>query len=63
MKIYSNMESVRLTANGTSYTASTGADRIFEWTNVALATGTNTITATGTSGTMTATDTVTWTRQ
>ena len=62
VKIYSNMESVRLTVNGTSTAASTGADRIFEWTNVALATGANTITATGTSGTMTATDTVTWMR-
>ena len=62
VKIYSNMESVRLTVNGTTTAASTGADRIFEWTNVALATGANTITATGTSGTMTATDTVTWMR-
>jgi beta-galactosidase len=62
VKVYSNMESVRLEVNGTMYAATAGADRIFQWTNVALAAGANTVTATGTSGTTTATDTVTWMR-
>jgi hypothetical protein len=48
---------------GRHYAPSAGADRIFQWTAVPLGTGANTITATGTSGTMTATDTVTWMRQ
>ena len=62
VKVYANMDSVRLQVNGTSYAPSAGADRIFQWTNVALGTGANTITATGTSGATTATDTVTWMR-
>ena len=62
VKVYSNMTSVSLQVNGTTIGSSAGADRIFQWTNVALNTGTNTIVATGTTGTMTATDTVTWTR-
>jgi len=62
VKVYSNMDSVRLQVNGTTIGTSTGADRIFQWTNVALTTGANTVVATGTSGTTTATDTVTWTR-
>ena len=45
-----------------SYAPTAGADHIFQWTNVALGTGANTITATGTSGATTATDMVTWTR-
>ncbi len=63
VKVYSNMDSVRLQVNGTSYAPTAGADRIFQWTNVPLGTGANTVTATGTSGATTATDTVTWTRQ
>ena len=62
VKVYSNMDSVRLQVNGTSYAPTAGADHIFQWTNVALGTGANTITATGTSGTTTQTDTVSWTR-
>ena len=62
VKIYSNMTSVSLQVNGATIGTSAGADRIFQWTNVALTTGTNTIVATGTTGTTTATDTVTWTR-
>ena len=56
------MDSVRLQVNGTTIGTSAGADRIFQWTGVALTTGANTVVATGTSGTTTATDTVTWTR-
>jgi beta-galactosidase len=62
VKVYSNMDSVRLQVNGTTIGTSAGADHIFQWTGVALTTGANTVVATGTSGTTTATDTVTWTR-
>ncbi|HXU00738.1 MAG TPA: glycoside hydrolase family 2 TIM barrel-domain containing protein, partial [Polyangia bacterium] len=62
VKVYSNMDSVRLQVNGTTIGTSTGSDHIFQWTNVALAAGANNVVATGTSGTTTATDTVTWTR-
>jgi len=62
VKVYSNMDSVRLQVNGTTIGTATSTDRIFQWTNVALTTGANTVVATGTSGATTATDTVTWTR-
>jgi beta-galactosidase len=62
VKVYSNMDSVSLQVNGTTIGPATGADRIFQWTNVALAPGANTVVATGSSGATIATDTVTWTR-
>jgi beta-galactosidase len=62
VKVYSNMDSVALQVNGATIGTATSTDHIFQWTNVALKTGTNTVVATGTSGAMTATDTVTWTR-
>jgi hypothetical protein len=51
--------------NGTTIgtiAATAAPDRIFQWTNVALRTGSNTVVATGTSGATTTMDTVTWTR-
>jgi beta-galactosidase len=63
VKVYSNMDSVRLQVNGAPLGAVTNADHIFQWTNVALAPGTNIVTAIGTTGTTTALDTVTWTRK
>ena len=65
VKIYSNMDSVTLSVNGTTIgtiAATAAPDRIFQWTGVALRTGSNTIVATGTTGGTTAQDTVTWTR-
>ena len=65
VKIYSNLSSVTLQVNGTTIgtiAASAAPDRIFQWTNVALRTGSNTIVATGTTGATTSMDTVTWTR-
>jgi beta-galactosidase len=62
IKIYSNLDSVELKVNGTVIGTSTGADHIFTWSNVALATGSNVITATATAGTTMAIDTVTWVR-
>jgi beta-galactosidase len=62
VKVYSNMDSVSLQVNGATIGPATGADRIFQWTGVALAPGANTVVATGTSGATTATDTVSWTR-
>jgi beta-galactosidase len=63
VKVYSNLDAVTLSVNGTSRGAATGADRIFTWTNVPLAVGANTVEATGTSGATAVTDRVTWTRQ
>ena len=62
VKAYSNMDSVRLQVNGTTIGTATSTDHIFQWPNVALAAGANTVTVTGTSGATTATDTVTWMR-
>ena len=62
VKVYSNMDSVRLQVNGTTIGTATSTDHIFQWTNVALATGANTVVATGTSGATTATDSITWMR-
>jgi beta-galactosidase len=62
VKIYSNLDSVTLSVNGTSRGAATGADHIFQWTSVPLAMGQNSVQATGTTGATTAMDSVTWTR-
>ena len=62
VKVYSNLDSVTLTVNGASRGAATGADRIFQWTNVPLTAGQNIVQAAGTSGATTAMDSVTWTR-
>lgn len=62
VKVYFNMDSVRLQVNGAPLATVTSTDHIFQWTGVALATGVNTVLATGTSGATTATDAVTWTR-
>jgi beta-galactosidase len=63
VKVYSNLDGVTLTVNGTALPARTSTDHVFTWTNVALNTGSNTVTAAGTKGTVTANDSVTWTRQ
>ena len=64
VKVYSNMESVRLQVNGTSDRRRPPAPIASSSGRTSRSrTGANTIVATGTSGTMTATDTVTWTRK
>ncbi|HEX6765164.1 MAG TPA: glycoside hydrolase family 2 TIM barrel-domain containing protein, partial [Polyangiaceae bacterium] len=62
VKVYSNLDSVTLTVNGTARGAMTSTDHIFQWTNVPLVAGQNTVQAAGTSGATTAMDSVTWTR-
>ena len=63
VKVYSNLDSVVLTVNGTALPAQTSTDHIFKFAGVALNAGANSVTATATRGTTTANDTVTWTRQ
>ena len=62
VRIYSNLDSVQLTVNGTTIGSLTSTDHIFLWPNVALTTGNNAISAIGTMGATTLTDAVTWTR-
>jgi len=62
VKVYSNLDSVQLTVNGTVVGSMTSTDHIFRWPSVALTTGNNVIQVTGTTGATTATDMVTWTR-
>ena len=57
VKVYSNLSAVELRVNGVSLGTRTGTNRVFTWTDVALAAGTNTIQALG--GALT--DSVTWT--
>jgi beta-galactosidase len=62
VKVYSNLDSVQLSVNGTVVGSMTSTDHIFRWPSVALATGNNVIQVIGTTGATTATDMVTWTR-
>ena len=57
VKVYSNVPTVELKVNGTSLGTRTGTNRVFKWTNVALAAGANSIQVLG--GALT--DSVTWT--
>ena len=63
IKVYSNLDSVVLRVNGATIGAPvTSTDHIFTWPSVPLNVGANVIETTGTRGTITAMDTVTWTR-
>jgi hypothetical protein len=63
VKVYSNLDSVSLTAGGVALPAQTSTDHIFIFPAVPLAAGDNQVAATATGGAVTATDSVTWTRQ
>ncbi len=63
VKVYSNLDSVTLTAGGVAWPAQTSTDHIFIFPAVPLATGDNQVGAQAQSGVVTATDSVTWTRQ
>jgi beta-galactosidase len=65
IKVYSNLETVALTVNGASLPAQTSTNHIFRWPAVPLALGDNQVQALGSDagGTLTATDTVSWTRE
>jgi beta-galactosidase len=56
VKVYSNLDSVELRVNGVSLGSRTGTNRVFKWTDVALAPGANSIQALGDA----LTDSVTW---
>ena len=60
IKVYANTGTVTLTVNGTSLGTVTSTNHIFQWSNVTLQLGNNTIVATSTQGGQTYTDTVTW---
>ena len=61
VKIYSNCDSVELKINGVSQGSKTGTvDKVFQWTNITLASGSNTIQAIGTKGSSQYTDSGTW---
>jgi beta-galactosidase len=59
VKVYSNLSQVELRVNGASLGTRTGTNRVFTWTDVALAAGANSIQALESGGTLT--DTVNWT--
>jgi beta-galactosidase len=63
IKVYSNLDSVTLTVGGVALPAKTATDHIFIWTGVALTPGPNPVDAAAASAGVTATDSVTWTRQ
>jgi len=63
VKVYSNLDSVRLTVGGVALPAQTSTDHIFIFPAVPLVAGDNPATATATRGAVIATDSVTWTRQ
>jgi len=60
IKIYANTGTVTLTVNGTSLGTVTSTNHIFQWSNVTLQSGNNTVSASNTQGGQTYTDTVTW---
>jgi beta-galactosidase len=60
VKIYSNLEAVQLSVNGTIIGTQTSSDHIFRWTGVQLASGSNTVAVTASKSGSTYTDEVTW---
>jgi len=65
VKVYSNCDTVELMVNGQPFgsAVSNQGFGVFQWENVPLNVGENTIFATGTKGGQTYTETITWTRQ
>jgi beta-galactosidase len=59
LKVYSNLETVELTLNGSSLGEQTSSDHIFTWPNVTLAPGQNVVTASAHAGDKVWTDSVT----
>jgi len=62
VKVYSNADQVTLVVNGTNVGTATGANHTFEWADVPLAIGTNTLEVSATIGGSDVADSVTWTR-
>jgi len=63
VKVYSNLDNVALTVNGTALPAQTSPNHIFVFPGVALEAGVNQVVATAMTGVISAADTVSWTRQ
>ncbi|MEH0628345.1 glycoside hydrolase family 2 protein [Streptomyces stelliscabiei] len=61
LKVYSNVDRVTATLNGTSLGTLSSSDHIFRWTNVTLKPGQNTVVVTATINGSTYTDSVDWT--
>jgi len=62
VKVYANVSAVELRVNGVSQGSTTGADHIFTWPGIALASGPNSVEAIGTADQQTFADSVIWTR-
>jgi beta-galactosidase len=60
VKVYSNLDAVQLSVNGTIIGTQTSSDHIFLWTGVQLASGASTVAVTATKGGSTYADEVTW---
>jgi hypothetical protein len=60
VKVYSNLDEVRLTVNGVSWGTVRSSDHIFRWTNVVLGPGENAIEVQGSRDGRSFTDGVTW---
>lgn len=60
VKVYANTSTVTLTMNGTSLGTVTSTNHIFQWPNVTLQAGANTIQANSTQGGQIYTDSATW---
>lgn len=65
VKVYSNLQSVTLSVNGTAVSTQSSGNRIFSFPAVPLQLGENTVEATGSGdgGGVTVSDTVSWTRE
>ncbi len=61
IKIYSNTSSVQLILNGVSLGSKTSSNHIFQWSNITLQNGSNTVQAIGILNGTTYTDSITWT--
>jgi beta-galactosidase len=62
VKVYANVSAVELRVNGVSQGSVTSPDHIFNWPNITLAAGPNSVEAIGSTDTETFTDSVTWMR-
>ena len=60
VKVYANCNNVQLLFNGVSQGTLTSTNHIYEWSDLALASGSNTVVAVGMMGTRSCTDSIVW---